>query len=95
MDALLACTSVSVSELRDSPARVFEQAGDEALMVLNHNKPAGYIVSNAWMERVVGLLADHVVTTRAVTRLSTVDQAFPISPDHLVSTPDDDHPRGS
>jgi len=83
MDSLLARTSIGISELREAPARVFEQAGDEALVVLSHNRPAGYIVSNAWMERVLDQLADRVVTTKAVSRLGTLKQARSISLDDL------------
>jgi antitoxin StbD len=45
MDSVLSKRSVGISELREAPSRVFEQAGDEAIVVLNHNKPAGYILS--------------------------------------------------
>lgn len=83
MDAILARTSVGISELREAPARVFEQAGDDALVVLNHNKPAGYIVSNAWMSRVLDQLADRVVSAKAVPRLAELDRARLIDPADL------------
>ena len=80
MDALLAKTSIGISELREAPARVFEQAGDEALVVLNHNKPAGYIVSTVWMGRVLDALADRVVADRAIKRLGTLKSAQVLNP---------------
>jgi len=80
MDALLAKTSIGISELREAPARVFEQAGDEALVVLNHNKPAGYIVSTVWMGRVLDALADRVVADRAIKRLGTLKSARVLNP---------------
>jgi len=83
MDAILSNTSVGISELREAPARVFERAGDEALVVLNHNKPAGYIVSNAWMQRVLDQLADRVVSDKAVSRLGELDRARLIDPADL------------
>ena len=83
MDALLARASVGISELREAPARVFDQAGDEALVVLNHNKPAGYIVSTAWMARVLDQLADRVVTAKAVERLDSLATARPVELDDL------------
>ena len=45
MGTMLTAQSIGISELRESPARAFEQAGDSAVVVLNHNRPAGYIVS--------------------------------------------------
>lgn len=83
MDALLARTSIGISELREAPARVFEQAGDEALVVLNHNKPAGYIVSTVWMGRVLDALADRVVADKAIKRLGTLKSARVLNPSDL------------
>ena len=83
MDALLARTSIGISELREAPARVFEQAGGEALVVLNHNKPAGYIVSTVWMERVLDALADRVVADKAIQRLGTIKSARVVNPTDL------------
>jgi antitoxin StbD len=80
MDALLAKTSIGISELREAPARVFEQAGDEALVVLSHNKPAGYIVSTVWMGRVLDALADRVVADKAIKRLGTLKSARVLNP---------------
>jgi antitoxin StbD len=80
MDALLAKTSIGISELREAPARVFEQAGDEALVVLNNNKPAGYIVSTVWMGRVLDALADRVVADKAIQRLGTLKSARVLNP---------------
>jgi antitoxin StbD len=80
MDVLLAKTSIGISELREAPARVFEQAGDEALVVLNHNKPAGYIVSTVWMGRVLDALADRVVADKAIKRLGTLKSARVLNP---------------
>ena len=80
MDVLLAKTSIGISELREAPARVFEQAGDQALVVLNHNKPAGYIVSTVWMGRVLDALADRVVADKAIKRLGTLKSARLLNP---------------
>ena len=83
MDALLAKTSIGISELREAPARVFEQAGDVALVVLNHNKQAGYNVSKVWMERVLDALADRVLADKAIARLGTLKTARVIDPSDL------------
>lgn len=83
MDALLARTSIGISELREAPARVFEQAGDEALVVLNYNKPVGYIVSTVWMGRVLDALADRVVADKAIKRLGTLKSARVLTPSDL------------
>ena len=69
MDTLLSFRGIGISDLREAPARAFEQAGDEAVVVLNHNRPAGYIVSQALMARILDQLANRAVTDKARQRL--------------------------
>ncbi len=45
MEQILASRSVSITELKRSPSAVLEQAGSEPVAVLNHNRPAGYLLS--------------------------------------------------
>ena len=44
MEHILAARSVSITELKRSPSAVLEQAGSETVAVLNHNRPAAYLV---------------------------------------------------
>jgi antitoxin StbD len=83
MDAILTSHSIGISDLREAPARMFEQAGDEAVVVLNHNRPAGYIVSTQLMARILDQLADRAITNKAATRLATVNTARKITLDAL------------
>ncbi len=83
MDTLLSTHSIGISDLREAPARAFEQAADEAVVVLNHNRPAGYIVSNQLMARILDQLADRAVTDKASKRLATLNTARKISIDEL------------
>lgn len=45
MEQLFATRSVSITELKRSPSAVLEQAGAEPVAVLNHNRPAAYLLS--------------------------------------------------
>ena len=83
MDTLLSFRSIGISDLREAPARAFEQAGDEAVVVLNHNRPAGYIVSQALMARILDQLADRAVTDKARERLASLGKARKITLDEL------------
>lgn len=47
MEQVLAARSVSITELKRSPSAVLEQAGSEPVAVLNHNRPAAYLLSPA------------------------------------------------
>ena len=55
MEQILASRSVSITELKRSPSAVLAQAGSEAVAVLNHNRPAAYLlpphVYEAMLER--------------------------------------------
>ena len=44
MEQVLASRSVSITELKRSPSAVLEAAGSEPVAVLNHNRPAAYLV---------------------------------------------------
>ncbi len=83
MDSVLASRSIGISELRESPAKAFEQAGDGAVVVLNHNKPAGYLVSPRLMAKVLDALADRVAVDKAAPRLKSLAKARRISLDDL------------
>ena len=50
MEHLLATRSVSITELKRSPSAIIEQAGDEAVAVLNHTRPAAYLLPAATYE---------------------------------------------
>ena len=45
MEQVFATRSVSITELKRSPTAVLEQAGTEPVAVLNHNRPAAYLLS--------------------------------------------------
>lgn len=83
MDPIYSFHSIGISDLREAPARAFEQAGDEAVVVLNHNRPAGYIVSPALMSRIMDQLADRAVTEKARSRVASIASARRITLDEL------------
>ena len=83
MDTVFSTHSIGISDLREAPARAFEQAGDHAVVVLNHNRPAGYILSNPLMARFLDQLADRAVGTKAQSRLATLATARKISIEEL------------
>ena len=45
MEQVLASRSVSITELKRSPSAVLEKAGAQPVAVLNHNRPAAYLLS--------------------------------------------------
>ena len=45
MDAIHADYSISMSEFKKNPAQVLRTAGEKPVAVLNHNRPAAYLLS--------------------------------------------------
>lgn len=56
MEHLLANRSVSITELKRSPSTVIEQAGSEPVAILNHNRPAAYLLPQAAYQRLLDRL---------------------------------------
>lgn len=56
MEHLFATRSVSITELKRSPSAIIEQAGNEAVAVLNHNRPAAYLLPAATYEAMLDRL---------------------------------------
>ena len=76
MNAIHADITIGVTELRDSPTRILKLAEDEdqAIAILNHNKPAGYIVSLRMMEVMLDSIADRIAENRAKARITTLSK---------------------
>ena len=53
MEQLLAGRSVSITELKRSPSTVIELAGQEPIAVLNHNRPAAYLLPQSTYQRLL------------------------------------------
>lgn len=85
MNIINAEISIGVTELRESPTRILKIASteDQAVAILNHNKPAGYIVSPKMMQAMLDAIADRVAENRAKTRISTLDLARKVKLDEL------------
>jgi antitoxin StbD len=61
MEKLYAHTSVSISELKKNPSAIIQNAEGFAVAVLNHNRPAAYLVPVAAFEAMMDLLDDQVL----------------------------------
>ncbi len=57
MEHVLASRSVSITELKRSPSAVLAQAGSETVAVLNHNRPAAYLLPPHVYEAILGQLS--------------------------------------
>lgn len=85
MNAIHAEITIGVTELRESPTRILKRAEeeDQAVAILNHNKPAGYIVSPKMMEAMLDSISDRIAENRAKSRLPTLGKARKVKLDEL------------
>ncbi len=60
--AIYARTTVSMTDLRRNPSGILEDAGDAPVAVLNHNKPAAYLLSARAYEALLDRLEDAELT---------------------------------
>jgi antitoxin StbD len=58
MEQILSDASISITELKRNPSAVIDEAGDEAVAVLTHNKPSAYLVPAATYRRLLERLED-------------------------------------
>ncbi len=83
MDAIYADYSISMSEFKKNPAQVLRTAGEKPVAVLNHNRPAFYMVTPKLFEALVEELADRDLTDLVRQRLARKDTAIEVDIDQI------------
>lgn len=83
MDAILAEVSVSMSEFKKNPAAVLREAKHRPVAVLNHNRPAFYMVEPRLFEALMDELADQELYQKAASRLADKSRAIEVVIDDL------------
>ena len=69
----------SISELKKNPSRLIQDAGTQAIAILNHNITAAYLVPVKTFERLMDMIDDNDLRTIVTERLS--DNHLPIKVD--------------
>ncbi len=84
MTQVLANYTASISELKRSPSSIIEQAGNEAVAILNHNKPSAYLVPSALYEKMMDVIDDYQLAKIVRERLDySEDDLVEVSLDAL------------
>ncbi len=83
MDTIYADLSISMSEFKKNPAQVLRSAGEKPVAVLNHNKPAFYMVTPKVFEVFVESLIDRDLTEIVRHRLLQKNQAVEVDIDSV------------
>lgn len=83
MRQVFADFSVSISELKKNPSALLSQASGSAIAVLNHNKPAAYLIPAETYEAMMDMIEDYELAKLVEERLGDKDQAVSVSLDDL------------
>ena len=83
MDTIYADYSISMSEFKKNPAQVLRTAGEKPVAVLNHNRPAFYMVTPKLFEALVDELADRDLVGLVRQRLTRENTAIEVDIDQI------------
>lgn len=83
MERIHSLLTVSISEFKQNPGKVVEDAQGQPVAVLNHNRPAFYTVSPELMAQMAELYDERLLESLVRSRLKSVDRAVEVSLDEL------------
>lgn len=83
MDTIYADHSISMSEFKRNPAQVLRTAGEKPVAVLNHNRPAFYMITPKLYEAMLEELLDRDLVELVRHRLADEDDAIEVDIDAI------------
>lgn len=83
MQSILTDATVSMSEFKKNPAAVLREANNRPVAVLNHNKPAFYMVEPAMYHAMLDELADQELHSKVMARWDQRAQAIEVDIDEV------------
>ncbi|QTH63905.1 type II toxin-antitoxin system Phd/YefM family antitoxin [Psychrosphaera ytuae] len=83
MRQVLADCSASISELKKNPTALLNEADGAAIAILNHNKPAAYLVPAETYEWLMSVVDDYELAKVVEKRRSDLSNAIEVNLDDL------------
>jgi antitoxin StbD len=83
MEHIHSVLTVSISELKQNPEKVVEEAHGQPVAVLNHNRPVFYTVSPQLMAQMAELYDERKLATLVQSRVKSVRRAVKVNLDDL------------
>ena len=83
MRQVLADCSASISELKKNPTALLNEADGSAIAILNHNKPAAYLVPAETYEFLMDMLDDYELAKLVESRRGELSEAVAVDIDDL------------
>ncbi len=83
MRQVLADCSASISELKKNPTALLNEADGSVIAILNHNKPAAYLVPAETYEFLMDMLDDYELAKLVESRRDELSEAVEVDIDDL------------
>ncbi len=83
MRQVLADCSASISELKKNPTALLNEADGSAIAILNHNKPAAYLVPAETYEWLMDVVDDYELAKVVEDRRADLSNAIEVNLDDL------------
>ncbi len=83
MRQILADCSASISELKKNPTALLNEADGSAIAILNHNKPAAYLVPAETYEWLMDVVDDYELGKIVEERRNDLSKAIEVNLDDL------------
>ena len=83
MQPILANYTSSISELKKSPTKLLNEAGDEAVAILNHNIASAYLVPSKLYEKMMDIVDDYHLSKIVEERLNDGETPIAVNIDDL------------
>jgi antitoxin StbD len=84
MQTILANYTASITELKKSPTKLLEDAGNEPIAILNHTSPSAYLVPSAYFEKIMDIVDDYHLAQEVAERLNDGEKPIRVNIDELV-----------
>ncbi len=85
MQAILSKYTASITELKKSPTLLWQQAGNEAIAILNNNVPNAYLVPSSVYEKMIGIIDDYYLAKEVEQRINDEVKPIKVDLDDLLS----------
>lgn len=83
MQTIFTDLTISMSDFKKNPAKVLREAGPKPVAVLNHNKPAFYMVDPQMFELLIEQLADNQLMPLLQARMAQRANAVEVNIDEI------------
>jgi antitoxin StbD len=83
MNTILSNYTASITELKKSPTKILEDADNEVVAILNHNKPSAYLVPSDYYEKIMEIVDDYYLLQEAKERLNDDEKPIRVNIDDL------------